>query len=281
MLESLENRRLFAASATMLDNGTLAVMGTNDSEKIVITAVQQLQVSPSGNGQKLTATVKSYSVTDNGTSLGTFDAGAVKRINVFALGGNDRVIGPVAADTALTYTSASAADGAYTVITKTGPHGGTSTTVAGSDDSTSTDHSFVGVGTTATNAPMYVEGGSGRDGLYGSTGNDTLLGGSGDDVLVGGAGRNTLNGGAGNDTINAQLVPVAGSTGKRVVSELVLGSINTVVGGSGQDLAELGRSDTASGDLETRAIEYSAASTGTVHVIKSSDDTVRVIDVVR
>jgi Ca2+-binding RTX toxin-like protein len=61
-------------------------------------------------------------------------------------------------------------------------------------------------------------GGSGNDTLFGEGGNDTLFGDDGDDILDGGEGTNYLNGGQGNDVLYHHV-----------------GSINTIVGGTGVD----------------------------------------------
>ncbi|MFN3076330.1 MAG: beta strand repeat-containing protein [Alphaproteobacteria bacterium] len=50
-------------------------------------------------------------------------------------------------------------------------------------------------------ASVTIEGGGGKDLLWGSSGNDTLAGGTGNDTLDGGAGDDVLRGDAGNDTL--------------------------------------------------------------------------------
>ncbi|HLL29765.1 MAG TPA: calcium-binding protein [Allosphingosinicella sp.] len=59
-----------------------------------------------------------------------------------------------------------------------------------------TNHMFTGTGNSAANE---INGGTGRDILYGAGGNDTLNGGDGDDELHGGGEHDILNGGAGSD----------------------------------------------------------------------------------
>ena len=254
MFDTLESRRLMAASATLKD-GVLGVVGTNNSDKIQISAAYTLKV---GSDKTSTATVSNYTVTVNGDSLGSFKGSDVTRINVFALGGNDSIIGPKGG-TADSFSVAwqLAGDTASGSFQTSNGHG-VIRTVTGRATTNSTGTYVINRGTLANFtaaspiAPLYVEGGSGNDFIQGGSGNDTLKGGRGDDVLIGGAGKNTLDGGAGDDTFNALLVAVKGGTGKRVDTRLDANGRNTVIGGPGHDFASLGGSDTVAKDVETK-----------------------------
>lgn len=211
MFDALEARRLFAASATLTD-GVLRIAGTNESDRISIDfgfTLQQAADAITGavalNGQ--------YVVSVNDVNLGTFDSGDVTRINVFGLGGNDKMTGPKDPDTLTNFTVKQGENGSYVV-----------TRPAGSDS---------GGGVTLDPAPLtvplYVEGGSGNDFIQGSSGNDTLKGGRGNDVIRGGAGNDYVDGGRGDDSVfmhdgiegglGGPGVPAAAGTGDVIVSQ--------------------------------------------------------------
>ena len=92
-----------------------------------------------------------------------------------------------------------------------------------------------------------LDGGEGDDSLIGGEGDDTLLGGDGDDTIVGGQGEgnDSIDGGAGNDTVTFasanQSVTVNLETGtasglETGDDEIVLGSVENVIGGDAGDL---------------------------------------------
>ena len=58
-----------------------------------------------------------------------------------------------------------------------------------------------GAGSSATSAPLTLDGGEGDDILIGGDGDDTLLGGEGDDVLIGGPGIDIIDGGPGDNVV--------------------------------------------------------------------------------
>lgn len=265
MFDTLESRRLMAASATLKD-GVLSVTGTDNSDKIQISAAFTLKVN---DDKTATNAVSYYTVNVNGDAIGSFRAGTVKRVNVFALGGNDSVIGPTGGVGQFTVLPAGGTrDESKPVPVKSNGHGVIFKNVGGTDSSSDTQiirsssdnitvsgsYVIIKGGTTGTspNAPMYVEGGSGSDYLQGGSGNDTLKGGRGDDVLIGGAGKNVLDGGAGDDTFNAILQTIPDSTGKKVITQLDANGRNKVTGGAGRDFASLGRLDVTSPDTESR-----------------------------
>lgn len=93
-----------------------------------------------------------------------------------------------------------------------------------------------------------IAGGAGNDTLIGGGGNDSIGGAEGDDVVDGGPGADSLVGGAGNDTADysartARLVikqdPLAGD-GEVGENDFVNSDIETVQGGSGNDLIQAG-----------------------------------------
>ncbi|MGC4030710.1 MAG: hypothetical protein QM754_03025 [Tepidisphaeraceae bacterium] len=242
MFDALEARRLFAASATLTD-GVLRIAGTNESETIQVSLGFTVdEVNSTAEASPLKLSYK-YIVVVGDQNVGSFDADDVSRINVFGLGGNDKITGPRSPDTA-TYVIKRADNGSYTL--------------SSGDNADTTGGDVVSTGTNpVSTVPLYIEGGSGNDFIQGIAGNDTLKGGRGDDVILGGGGKNTLVGGDGGDVFNARLVSFAGSTGQRVVTLVDAGSRNRIIGGGGNDFASLGRLDTLpDDDVEGRA--YSA-----------------------
>jgi hypothetical protein len=61
----------------------------------------------------------------------------------------------------------------------------------------------------AEGGAVFVDGGAGRDQLFGGQWNDTLIGGVGDDVLFGSLGQDSLDGGAGDDLVIAEAIDAA------------------------------------------------------------------------
>jgi Ca2+-binding RTX toxin-like protein len=165
-LEGLENRSLMAANITAsldLADHVLRVEGTPQNDAIFVRN-QSTGVSIDGVSIKLT----------NGASVsnvGKVYASQVQRIEVTALGGDDKV--------ALIEKGQ--------MVSQVRPL-----------------FAFGGDGSDT------ITGGSGGDSLYGEAGNDTLNGGRGsdylgggdsNDILAGGSESDTLTGGAGNDTL--------------------------------------------------------------------------------
>lgn len=223
MIETLETRRLAAASAVLTD-GVLGVVGTNESDRIAVTATISFTV-PKDGGEAVT-TINSYDVVVNGKDLGTFDGGDVKRINVFALGGNDRVSGPPTSSRAV--RASNSATNSYAIR---GP-------ITVGRDGTATDYnalslySFGSLGAVVV-APMYVEGGSGNDGITGGTGNDTLRGGRGDDFIFGGGGNDLIDGNSGNDSVFTDDGNGGGLAGARVAAAFRTGDV--ILSNAGND----------------------------------------------
>jgi Ca2+-binding RTX toxin-like protein len=89
MFETLDSRRLMAASATLFKDGVLGVLGTSGSDRIAVTASAIIYpANDAGYGR-----VENYVVTANGKTIGTFDGNKVSKIKIFGLGGNDRISG--------------------------------------------------------------------------------------------------------------------------------------------------------------------------------------------
>jgi Ca2+-binding RTX toxin-like protein len=101
-----------------------------------------------------------------------------------------------------------------------------------------------------------LDGGSGSDRIFGMAGDDTLQGGSGNDVVHGGDGVDRMYGGAGNDTLDDS--PRAsqaadyydGGPGSDEIFSRD-GKRDTVVCGSGHDVAKVDRKDKVAGDCES------------------------------
>ena len=188
MIESLESRRLLAAS---LDGGVLTVTGTELNDRISI-GVRGTQV-----------------VVLDGRTFFRFDAAAVDRVVVDALGGGDSV---------------SLSD---TLTKPATVNGG-----AGNDR-------LRGGGGTDT-----LNGGEGNDALDGGAGDDNLDGGAGDDRLGGGvSGADALTGGDGRDgadysrriaAVNVSLDGQA-NDGAEGEGDNVAADVEAVHGGSGDD----------------------------------------------
>jgi Ca2+-binding RTX toxin-like protein len=194
-VENLESRTLL--SAVLSVKGTLAVRGTDQNDVIVVRQdprrASRIQVIVNGAGQK-------------------FEKLKVKRIEIYGLGGNDRLT----------------LDDARGIISR---RGATLLGSAGND-------TLVGGLGAAT-----FDGGDGADSILGSSkndliaggpGNDTILGGRGDDRIFGLEGDDLLRGSLGNDRIygDAGNDTLAGDDG------------NDTLGGDGEDrLWLIGRPD--------------------------------------
>lgn len=93
-----------------------------------------------------------------------------------------------------------------------------------------------------------ISGGAGNDTIIGGGGNDSLGGAEGDDILDGGGGADSIVGGPGNDTVDysartANLVikqDQAAGDGEAGENDFVNADIETIWGGSGNDLIEAG-----------------------------------------
>ncbi|HEX8324711.1 MAG TPA: hypothetical protein VF595_12460 [Tepidisphaeraceae bacterium] len=193
LLHALEARRLFAASATLTD-GTLTVVGTDESERIDVAYSLRSSTAISTSTARYVPLV---AVRVDGELLGRFRVNAVKKIHVLANGGNDRVTAP--ANSVATLPKGSSSFLAF-------------------------------VGTDAE--PMLIEGGSGNDRLVGGAGDDTLLGGRGDDRLTDGYGSNRLEGGRGNDVLDGVDQSFYRSLGTSPASSFISSSVYNLNGPS-------------------------------------------------
>lgn len=230
--EDLEPRRLFSCysygpgftqvpdAPTLLADGTLRIIGTSDSDTIVMTAFGELEkVYSAGDSNEFLA--------DDGTwqpgpltsgerlriryALGCAPARQyfvhlerIERVVVEAGDGNDwvnfvglrnlqnpappRNVPPVTID---------GGDGSDQLLAGTHP----ATIFGGSGNDR----------ITSSYASIWADGGSGSDAIYGNSKSDTLIGGSNDDVIRGrssndrisaGSGRDLVYAGAGNDIVD-------------------------------------------------------------------------------
>ena len=234
-IESLESRRLMAGTVT-LSNGVLTVMGTDKSDVINVSLVEALKVG-SAKSPTLSPTL-SYSVSVDGSSQGVFLSSTVKQIDIYGMGGNDKITGPL-----LTYNPVNV-------------HTGSGTTAK-------TTHLILAV---APVAPMYVEGGRGNDTIVGGSGNDTLKGELGDDVLIDTYGSNVLEGDAGHNVFNASeektlkglvnnVTSGSATTGYTLISTpditklvpVYSGTPDTIIGHDGDDIVRYDSDDVVQG----------------------------------
>jgi Ca2+-binding RTX toxin-like protein len=161
--------------------GQLIVTGTSDADNITLSI----------SGASLIAKL-------NGTPL-TFVQADVKRISIYALSGDDKVV--INAGVGSVYISGG--DGADTLI---GNAGNDRIDAGAGDDSVKSEE-----------GNDTIVGGTGDDTIYGQDGNDVIQGNDGNDKIIGGAGDDLLSGNAGNDRLYGQ-------TG-----------VDTLIGGSGDN----------------------------------------------
>lgn len=99
-------------------------------------------------------------------------------------------------------------------------------------------------------------GNEGEDYLSGDSGSDHLYGGDDSDTLVGGTGSDHLYGEAGDDTLIGVLIDESGANGSGSNGSMTLGinTVDTLIGGAGQDTFVLGDATTVfydDGDAQT------------------------------
>ena len=156
-----------AITPTLLTtDGLLKVVGTNDADIIHVW-------QPRGAGQTIRVAI--------GSQTYNFDDNLVTAIQVFALGGNDQILGNCA-DLGIYVNAGDGNDlvgGGELNDTLTGG-GGDDTLygMAGND---------------------WIDGNSGRDNINGGSGDDRMYGGNGGDTLDGGAGRDVMYGEVGSN----------------------------------------------------------------------------------
>ena len=228
--EVLEIRVFPAASPFVLMNGDLIITGTARSNTISVTE---------SNGQVIAKIDRRQQ---------SFDAALIGHVEIFALGGNDKII--VATAKGAIIDSGSGND---RVICTPETRG----------------RIFGGIGND------YLRGGDVGNDIFGDAGNDTLIGGNGDDLMFGDAGNDslvggnqedTMYGGGGNDRVlggngRDYILDIAGSNfldgGNDDDELIVLSGKNTILGGSGNDaihieytLPPTGIIDGGSGDFD-------------------------------
>jgi Ca2+-binding RTX toxin-like protein len=170
MIENVENRRLFAVTAT-LDAGVLTIADDGAGGRDLI------EVHLSEDGANYVVRTATASTTSTTTTTTTTTTSSVRSRSAFGLRGGD--FGTV------TETTFAFAD-----VTSISVDAG-----AGND--------VVKIGDGVTIAAT-INGGDGNDELSGGAGADTINGGAGNDRLNGGAGRDVLNGDSGDDYIFAR-----------------------------------------------------------------------------
>jgi len=165
-IEVLEGRSLPAAVTASLVAGDLRIQGTPGSDGITVRQ----------SNDQLT-------VIGNGAIVASVNVSKVSRIDIYGMGGNDRID-----------LNSGQAPGEQPLLIPANVFGGSgnSTLIAGSG------HDMLYAGGTGT---ATLIGGAGQDTLYGGTGNDLLLAGSGNTLMYSGAGNATLIGGPGSDTL--------------------------------------------------------------------------------
>ncbi|HEX2971401.1 MAG TPA: hypothetical protein VHP11_03660 [Tepidisphaeraceae bacterium] len=167
-IENLEDRRMLSAAPVSLRGGNLMIMGTKQSDEIVVSLHAETATTDNGDGTTTeTTTVDNtkLDVTYNETTY-TFNIAKVRRIFVNAKAGDDLV-------------QIDETNGAIFARAQLIGGTGNDTLISGSGN----DQLFGGAGDDS------LAGGTGNDQLEGEDGNDNLAGGDGSDSLVGGAGN--------------------------------------------------------------------------------------------
>jgi Ca2+-binding RTX toxin-like protein len=162
-IETLEDRRLFAATIT-LASGTLTLNGTNADEQLTV----QLK---SGRYEATITGPSAQPITRK------FAPTQVKNIVISAKGGVDLVDVTLKKFTGLVKVDGGAGNDDVTVTTN-GP-----SNLRGRD------------------GDDRLTAGPGKDTIYGDGGNDSMTGGAGNDLINGGDGDDNADGDAGNDTL--------------------------------------------------------------------------------
>lgn len=162
-IESLETRQFMDASGSLVD-GVLNVTGTGAKDVIVFSLDRD---DPN-----------MLVVKQNRTSM-RFDLAAINKVQVLALGGNDRVV-------------VNERNGRITLPFEVDGGAGNDQIVTGSGD----DIILAGDGNDR------VVGGAGDDQIDGGIGNDSVVGGEDNDTVFGSDGKDKLDGGKGDDNLD-------------------------------------------------------------------------------
>lgn len=218
----------------------------------------QLNITGTAGNDTITVTASDkYYVTMNGATR-TFDLSAVSIVRIVAGAGDDVINASVPGNQ---HISIAAQDGNDTVSVSTA---GNSWVQGGNGDDTlyggagsdylmgeaGNDWVYGGSGNdnlTGDDGSDRISGGYGNDTIYGGNGDDSLFGQSGDDKLDGGAGADYFVGGSGNDTADYSTRTASvyvslgtryevGNDGEAGENDNVLDDIETVFGGSGNDV---------------------------------------------
>lgn len=211
-IESLESRRLLAASATLQPDGTLIVQGTSGNDHLIVDGV--IRVSPH-HPQADRIYVSDVRITGQSTGdvllAKDFSLADVKAIVLDGGDGNDGLF-VMTTDAIPTTVFGGAGDDGIEAWT-----GSAGNIVHGGDGR---DY----ISTSSGNDSIY--GDAGKDVIHSQGGNDLISGGGGNDVLYGGDGRDRIYGGIGADLMlgQAQADRLHGQTGN-----------DTLDGGGGND----------------------------------------------
>ncbi len=261
-VEACEARVLLTLSATLTTDGVLEIVGTGQSDTIVLRETDDDTILVEGI---------SIFVESEGSNRASVDESDVSLINVRSFGGNDLIDLDPTGDGSLDIPSlVFAGSGSDTIV-------GTeaSDTLAGNrgfdviDGGEGDDELRGGFGQDFIEGGEgndLLEGGNGGDSLDGDDDNDTLIGGAGpddlegaddDDVLRGGGGDDTLNGGDDSDSL-------AGGVGNDVLNGGE--DDDTLNGGAGVDRFDF------FGSSDDDTISVTAQQVGRLLVSLSEDD---------
>lgn len=152
--EALEPRNLLAANLmASFAGGILRIEGTEGADTILLRQI-------TGN-----LSIDNINIQTSSGNVARIAASSVSRIDIFALGGNDRI-----------QLNSESVPGQQAITVRSYIDGG-----AGND---------------------YIVGGNGDDEIYGDLGDDTIYGQGGNDVICGGDGNDVIYGGDGNDRLD-------------------------------------------------------------------------------
>lgn len=234
MFELLEKRQLMAAApmaSVIRDGHTLNVTGTNEADRIHIGS-ELYAVGPKNKGLAI-----AYIVFVNDVRLARYES-KIERINVFGLGGRDRIDGLNVPASALPDPRTGQ------MLDRYEP------------------------------APMNIEGGSGNDVIIGGLANDTLKGGRGDDYIIDPTGQNLLDGNDGNDFLTGSVASdtLLGGSGNDTVSSN--GGNDLIDGGRGDDILNAYDGTNAGGYFTGPASNDEPAGSGDTIISEAGEDMV-------
>ena len=214
--EALEGRQLLAANLTAtLSGGVLKVEGTEAADTIVLRqrngaiSIDNIRIKYgsalySSISQSLVNSIEVYALGGNDKVYGNSDSvvgyqAIVKPMKLYGGEGNDLLIGGNGADSIYGYNGADTVYG--------GPGNDTLDLWYGNDTGYGGNGNDIVYGSYGDD---WLYGEAGADKLYGYDGSDKLYGGSGNDYLKGGRGGDRLEGGSGTDTFRRSMTGPSG-----------------------------------------------------------------------